>query len=145
MGLAVKSVHIGDTTSMTHPIMRSYCCCRMLLETLHSTWPVLKVIANASAMSFCMAAGITSFLFAGPTQTSVAPTCSNSLDPSWVISAPDTSDKTTLVGNLCSRWVSTPKLWVVLTSMHVCWGVTTDSMTEARSYTSGRALTHNRT
>lgn len=116
-----------------YPIMRSYCCCLIFWETLQSTWPVLSVIASASAISFWIAAGIASFLLAGPTQISVAPICSNSLAPSCVISAPDTNESTTLVGNLCSRCDSTPSVCVVLTRMQVCWGVTTDSMTAARS------------
>ena len=106
--------------SLTHPIIRSYCCCLIFGETLQSTWPVLNVMAKASAISFWMAAGIVSFLFAGPTHTSVAPTCSNSLAPSCVISAPDTSESTTFVGNLCSRCDSTPRVFVVLTRMQVC-------------------------
>lgn len=39
------------TLPATHPIMRSYCCCRMLEETSQSTWPDLRVMASASAMS----------------------------------------------------------------------------------------------
>lgn len=85
------------------PIIRSYCCCRMLVDTSQSTWPDLSVMANASAMSVCIDAGIDGFLFAAPTYSSVAPLCSNSLAPSCVISAPDTNESTTLVGKRCSR------------------------------------------
>lgn len=116
-----------------YPIILSYCCCRILLETWQSTCPLLRVIASASAISPCMVLGIDGFLFAGPTHTSVDPLCSNSLAPNCVISAPETSDKTTLLGNLDSSCASTPRVCVVLTRIHVCWGVTTDSMTAARS------------
>ena len=119
--------------SEAYPIIRSYCCCRMLIETWQSTPPVVSVMARASAMSFWIVGGIAAFLLAGPTHTSVAPRCSNSLAPNCVISAPDTNDRTTFVGNLCSRCDSTPKVCVVFTNMHVCWGVTTGSMTAARS------------
>ena len=84
-------------------------------------------------MSPCIVLGIAGFLFAGPTHISVEPLCSNSLAPNCVISAPETRERTTLLGNLDSRCVSTPNVCVVLTSMHVCCGVTTDSMTAARS------------
>lgn len=117
----------------TYPITRSYCCCRMLLDTLQSTWPVLRVIAKACAMSSWIEGGMLEFLFAGPTQTSLDPLCSNSLGASCVRSAPHTSDRTTLVGNRASMADSRPSECVVLTKMQVCWGVTTESMTEARS------------
>jgi hypothetical protein len=78
--------------------------------------------------------GIRSFrLLVGPTQISVEPLCSKSLAPSWTTSAFDTSDKTTFVGKRSSMAASTPRLWVVLTRMQVCWGVTTASMIVARS------------
>jgi hypothetical protein len=60
------------------------------------------------------------FVFVGPTQISVAPLCSNSLVASCKTSAPDTNDKTTFVGNRCSRYDSMPRLCVVLMSMQVC-------------------------
>ncbi len=66
----------------TYPMTLSYCCCRMLGETLQSTWPVLKVIARACAISSCIDDGMLEFLFAGPTHISVDPLCSNSLAPS---------------------------------------------------------------
>jgi len=119
--------------NMSYPIILSYCCCRIFAATLQSTCPVLKVMANASAMSCCIDIGIAGFLFAGPTHTSVEPLCSNSLAPNCVISAPDTNERTTFVGKRCSKCDSTPSVCVVLTRMHVCWGVTTDSMTAARS------------
>lgn len=105
----------------------------MFLETLHSTCPVLNVIANACAISSWIEGGIWSFLLAGPTQTSVEPLCSNSVCPSCDTSAPETSDRTTFVGKRSSIMVSTPSAWVVLTRMQVCSGVTTDSMTPAMS------------
>ena len=127
-------VHLRERGwTSANPIILSNCCCRILPDTLQSTCPVLRVIAKASAMSFWIATGMATFLLAGPTQTSVEPMCSNSLAPSCVISAPDTNDNTTLVGNLCSSCDSTPRVWVVFTKMQVCWGVTTDSMTAARS------------
>lgn len=86
-----------------YPTIRSYCCCRMFVDTSHSTCPDFSVIASASAMSVCIDAGMDGFLFAAPTHSSVPPLCSNSLAPSCAISAPDTSDRTTLVGNRCSR------------------------------------------
>lgn len=95
--------------------------------------PDLSVMASASAMSCCIDTGIEEFLFAAPTQSSVGPECSNSLAPVCVISAPDTNERTTFVGKRCSRYDSTPNVCVVLTRMHVCWGATTDSMTDARS------------
>lgn len=100
--------------------MRSYCCCRMFGATSQSTWPDLSVMASASAISVCIDAGIDGFLFAAPTHNSVEPLCSNSLGASCVISAPDTKDRTTLVGKRCSRYDSMPRLWVVLTRMQVC-------------------------
>lgn len=122
IGLIRRSVEAFDTAGAvdTHPIIRSYCCCRMLGDTWQSTWPELKVIASASAISDWIDAGMAEFLFAGPTHISVAPRCSNSLAPSCAISAPDTNDSTTLVGNLCSRYDSTPSACVVLTRMQVC-------------------------
>lgn len=84
-------------------------------------------------MSDCIETGIEGFLFAGPTQISLEPLCSNSLAPSCVSSAPDTREMTTLVGNRCSRYDSTPKECVVLTRIHVCCGATTGSMIEAMS------------
>lgn len=129
----------------TYPIIRSYCCWRMFGDTLQLTWPVNKVIAKASAISFCIEAGIDGFLFAAPTQISVDSMCSNSLGPNCCNSAPDTNDSTTFVGNLSSRWASIPSELVVLTSIHVCCGVTTDSMIPAKSYTSGNAFTQRRT
>lgn len=122
-------------TVSAHPIMRSYCCCRMFVDTSQSTCPLLSVIASASAISVCMLAGMAGLRFAAPTH-SIPPAsllCSNSLAPIWLISAPDTSDKTTLVGNRCSRYDSMPRVCVVLTRMQVCCGETTDSMTDARS------------
>lgn len=104
----------------TYPITRSNCCCLMLLETLQSTRPVLRVMASACAISSCICAGILPLLFAGPTQISVEPLCSNSLDPNWFNSAFETSDNTTFVGNLSSRAASTPSVCVVLTRMQVC-------------------------
>lgn len=102
-------------------------------------------MAKASAISDWICAGIAAFLLAGPTQMSVAPLCSNSLAPSCVISAPETNDRTTFVGNRCSKYDSTPRLCVVFIRMQVCWGETTDSMMLAISYTSGRAFTQRRT
>lgn len=84
-------------------------------------------------MSCCIDAGIDGFLFAAPTNNSVDPLCSNSLGANCVISAPETRERTTLVGKRSSRNDSMPRVCVVLTRMHVCWGETTDSMTEARS------------
>lgn len=104
----------------THPIMRSYCCCRMFWDTLQSTCPELKVMARASAMSDWICGGMFAFLLAGPTQMFVAPLCSNSLAPSCEISAPDTNESTTFVGKRCSRYDSTPRLCVVFIRMHVC-------------------------
>lgn len=77
-------------------------------------------MASASDMSFAIALGTTEFMFAGPTQTLVFPVCSNSLTPSCVRSAPETSDRTTLLGNLSSRCCSMPRALVVLTMMQVC-------------------------
>lgn len=37
--------------NVTYPIIRSNCCCRMLVDTSQSTWPDFSVIASASAMS----------------------------------------------------------------------------------------------
>lgn len=105
----------------------------MFRDTLQSTWPVLNVIASAWAISSWIDAGMRSFLLAGPIHTSVEPRCSNSLWPSCEISAPDTSDRTTLVGKRSSMVDSTPSAWVVLIRMQVCCGVTTDSMTPAMS------------
>lgn len=117
----------------TYPITLSYCCWRMFGDTLHSTWPELRVTAKACAISSWIDWGMFLFWLAGPIQISVGPLCSNSLWPSCVSSAPETSDRTTLVGNRSSRAASTPSVWVVLTRMQVCWGVTTESITEARS------------
>lgn len=69
----------GEDVDMTYPIILSYCCCLMLDETLQSTWPELRVMASASAISDWMEAGMPGFLFAGPTQNSVEPACSNSV------------------------------------------------------------------
>lgn len=88
---------------------------------------------RASAMSDWIDIGIEGFLLAGPTQTSVAPLCSNSLAPSCVSSAPDTNDSTTFVGNLCSKYDSTPIVCVVFIRIQVCCGETTASMTLAIS------------
>lgn len=139
------AIHIERFINCPYPTMRSYCCCRILVDTSQSTWPDLSVMANASAMSVCMDAGMDGFLFAAPTDNSVEPLCSNSLAPSCVMETPETSDRTTLVGKRCSRYDSMPRVWVVLTKMQVCCGETTDSMTEAKSYTSGRALTQSKT
>lgn len=128
-----KNTRNTDGRGVSYPITRSYCCCRILLDTLQSTWPVLRVIARACAISSCIEVGMFEFLFAGPTQTSVDPLCSNSLPPNCVRSAPQTSERTTLVGKRASMADSRPSECVVLTRMQVCWGVTTESMTEARS------------
>lgn len=114
-------------------MLRSYCCCLMLGETSQSTWPDFNVMARASAMSAWMDEGMAGFAFAAPTHSSVEPFCSNSLAPSCTISAPETSESTTLVGKRCSRYDSMPMVLVVLIRMHVCCGDTTDSMTPARS------------
>jgi hypothetical protein len=123
----------GGEAIRTYPIMRSYCCWRMLGETLQSTCPEPRVMARASAMSAWICAGMLGLVLAGPTQMSVAPLCSNSLAPICEISAPETKDKTTLVGKRCSRYDSTPRLCVVFIRMHVCCGETTDSMMLAMS------------
>lgn len=51
----------------THPIIRSNCSCLIFGDTLQSTWPVLRVMANAAAMSFCMEVGIADLLLVAPT------------------------------------------------------------------------------
>jgi hypothetical protein len=92
----------------------------------------VRVIDRASDMSLWIDSGMAEFLLAGPTQTSVEPLCSNSLEPSCVRLAPDTNDRTTFVGNRSSSCFSTPSVFVVFTSMHVCCGVTTDWTMSAR-------------
>ena len=77
-------------------------------------------MAKASAISDWICGGMDGFLLAGPTQIDVAPLCSNSLAPIWDNSAPDTRDKTTLVGKRCSKYDSTPRLCVVFIRIHVC-------------------------
>lgn len=99
---------------------RSYCCWRMLGDTLQSTWPVLSVMARACAMSSCIVGGMLALALAGPTHTSVEPLCSNSLPLSWASSAPQTRESTTLVGNRSSIADSRPSAFVVFTRMHVC-------------------------
>lgn len=99
---------------------RSNCCCLMFFETLQSTLAVLSVIARASAISSWIDTGMLLFLLAGPTHISVEPVCSNSLLPSCVSLAFETSDKTTFVGNRSSMAASTPSVVVVLMRMHVC-------------------------
>ena len=74
---------------------------------MQSTRPELSVMARACAISSCIVKGMSLFLFAGPTQISVEPLCSNSLVPSCVSSALETRDKTTFVGNLSSIAAST--------------------------------------
>lgn len=76
---------------------------------------------------------ISEFLMVDPTQTSEFPVCSNSLGPTWLMFAPETSDNITLLGYRVCRNGSIPKEFVVLTIMQVCCGVTTDSITAARS------------
>jgi hypothetical protein len=71
-------------------------------------------------MSLWIDSGIAEFLLAGPTQISVDPLCSNSLDPNCVRSAPETRERTTFVGNRSSSCFSTPNVFVVLTRIHVC-------------------------
>lgn len=103
------------------------------MEDLHSTLPLLRVVANACVMSSRVAEEILELFVAGPTNTSVEPLCSNSLAPSWFSLALDTSDRTQFDGNRSSMASSTPMVCVVLTRMQVWFGVTTESMTEARS------------
>ena len=120
---------------MTYPMTRSNCCWRMFEDILHSTRPVLKVIAKACAISSCIVKGMLLFLFAGPTQISVEPLCSNSLVPNCANSALETRDKTTLVGNLSSIAASTPNVWVVL--MRDLW-VADDGANEGLESVGGR-------
>lgn len=141
-----KLLVIGNRESreywVAYPIIRSNCSCLMFVDTLQSTCPDPSVIAKAWAMSFWISGGMLELVSVAPTEISDEPRCSNSPGPVWVISTPDTNDKTTLVGKRCSKCDSTPRVFVVLTNIHVCWGVTTDSMMAAKSYTSGSALTH---
>jgi hypothetical protein len=51
MGLETVSCEQSILRAITHPIIRSYCCWRMLDDTLQSTCPELNVMARASAMS----------------------------------------------------------------------------------------------
>lgn len=51
----------------THPIIRSNCSCLILSETLQSTCPELKVIANAVAISFWIDVGMEEDLLVAPT------------------------------------------------------------------------------
>ena len=118
---------------LTYPITRSNCSCLMLVDILQLTCPVVRVMANAWAMSSRIDRGISVLLLAAPTHMSLEPLCSNSLCPSCVSSAPQTRDRTTLVGKRSSTAASIPRLCVVLRRMQVCCGVTTASMTEARS------------
>lgn len=104
----------------THPIMRSNCSWRMFSETLHSTCPVAKVMANAAAISFWIEDGMVDCLVVAPTQMSDEFRCSNSPAPICETSTPDTSDRTTFVGNRCSRCDSTPMVFVVFRRMQVC-------------------------
>lgn len=84
MGLYIKDQHtvLGERTPAAYPIILSYCCCRMFVDTWQSTCPLLSVMARASAISPCIVLGMAGFLLAGPTQTSAVPLCSNSDAPS---------------------------------------------------------------
>ena len=50
-GTVSQAKNVALKSSRTNPIILSYCCWRMLSETLHSTCPEFKVMASASAMS----------------------------------------------------------------------------------------------
>jgi hypothetical protein len=122
--ISIASIHVNDCA---YPITRSNCCCRIFVETLQFTRPVVRVIAKASAMSRCIDSGILEFFVAHPTQISDdVPRCSNSLAAICAMSAPHTNDKTTFVGNRWDRYSSMPRAEVVLRRMHVCCGETTD-------------------